>query len=484
MFLKSIQTKNFKLFKELNLSFDKINVITGENKDSQDNSSNGSGKSTITEIIQFNLYGVVSNINLKDLISFGQKEARVELIITQGSDTYRIIRSIPSDLYISVNDKEIQLNTNTLKQQWLDQRFGTYDFFKKFRMIDSKGINLLELGIISLRKELMSFVDGLFLKIRVSLLNKKNEREILNIDKRLYKFSLSEKRLNILKKGLERLAEESTLANLDCMEQFKVVNNLKAEIQAREKQIYFKQQDKKKLNNGVCPILNSKCSQISEQLDKVNREKTREIANIEAEIKDFEVTLRNELELGDSYKKMYDSIQEHVQKVNEYSRKLKEAFKFKEYKYTAKDVLLYTEAIKTLDSFAGYYIETWLKQLELIINELLKEINLSVEFSAEKDFIKIKDGENELKFEQLSSGQKTFLSAIFKMAILIHRGETSGIILADEGLGNLDAINLKKFIEVCKSTNFQFIIIYQNLPNLEDVKKIEVIREKGVSNVC
>jgi DNA repair exonuclease SbcCD ATPase subunit len=483
--INSIHLKHFQLFKDAEINLDKINVIMGTNLDSQDSSSNGAGKSTIGKsAITYVLYNDVSGINLKDLISFGAKQCSVELHCSVNDEHYIIRRSIPSDLYISVNGKEVQLNTNTLKQKWIDDRFGNYEFFKKFRMVDNKGINILELGIVSLRKELMQFVDDLFSDIRKSLLAKKLERETYNVDKRLYKFALSEKRLDVLKNGLKKLCEDLNLANLDCMEQYKIINDIKIEIQTREKQIISKQRDIKDIKAAsICPVLKITCAQLGRSITpEIEKKMYAEIEQLSPEIEQFKENLTTEEDLQKSYREIYDSIQIHIQKVKNLIMKLEEAFKFKEYKFTLKDVTLYTEAIKTLDSFAGYYIETWLKQLELIINDLLATVNLSVSFSAEKDFIRIKDGENELKFEQLSSGQKTFLSSVFKLSILIHRGETSGIILCDEGLGNLDQINLKKFIEVCKQTNFQFVLIYQNIPELEDVKKIEVIREKGVSN--
>jgi len=163
--------------------------------------------------------------------------------------------------------------------------------------------------------------------------------------------------------------------------------------------------------------------------------------------------------------------------------KLKEAFKFKAYKYTAKDIMLYNEAIKVLDSFAGYYINDWLAQLSLIINDLLKEVNLFVTITQTKDFMKIKNGDNELKYSQLSSGQKCFLSAIFKLSILLHKGETSGIIIADEGLNSMDEVNFKKFIQICKTLPFQFFVVYQDSPDIDDINRIKVIRENGESKI-
>ena len=36
--------------------------------------------------------------------------------------------------------------------------------------------------------------------------------------------------------------------------------------------------------------------------------------------------------------------------------------------------MLYTESVKVLDSFAGYFINEWLTQLSIIMNDLLKNV--------------------------------------------------------------------------------------------------------------
>jgi protein tyrosine/serine phosphatase len=39
------------------------------------------------------------------------------------------------------------------------------------------------------------------------------------------------------------------------------------------------------------------------------------------------------------------------------------------------------DSIKILDSFSSYYITEWLSNLGIILNDLLRDLNLSVEFS-------------------------------------------------------------------------------------------------------
>jgi hypothetical protein len=556
-------------------------------------------------------------------------------------------------------------------------------------MIDTKGINLLDLGITSLRKELMNFVDNLFTDIRKGLLSDKLTRETYNRNKRLYQFYLSPTRLQILENGVvdikahielnnkdieeqtfacskidsemmsetklmdslltsfqklsETLANNSSLVaqytdeieqitnlpstptfmpidydiliadieteqstiesilheliidkesirkdieklNLElysitekintntqkkiqlqneitllddvsvgtkCDKCGAIVTNEHKEVYKKEKYLEMDKLDKeilqlrnysnaptnnlikkendlnnlikteKELNKNLEETkvsmreLNSKKSTQIETINSISNEKKQRESDIfrlnslintyratndkliidkektvedrlkiKVHIKELEEKLELENAILGANKDVQVTLQKQLQKSQEYLLKLKEAFKFEEYKYTEKDVLLYNESIKVLDDFAGYYINEWLAQLSVIINDLLKNVNMKVEFNPDKEFIKIKNGDSELKYEQLSSGQKTFLSAIFKLAILLHRGENEGIIICDEGLGNLDSINLNKFVEVCQSLPFQVFLIYQNVSReLEHVKYIEIIRKDGISNV-
>jgi hypothetical protein len=483
--IQKIKLHNFQLFKETEFTLDQINLITGVNLDDIEQSSNGSGKSSLAKnAITFALYGDVPGINLKDLIHIGQNECSVELECSLNNEQFRIIRKIPSSLQIFCDNKEIQANTQTIKQNIINEHFGNYDLFKKFRMIDTKGINLLDLGIISLRSELMKFIDDLFNTIRKSLLSKKLERETYNVDKRLYKFYLSEKRLQILKAGLDSLAYNSSLAHNNADEQYKIMGKIESEIQSREKLIYFKNKDIEKLHGGICPILGNKCPTISGHLEKVDIIKKQEINQLVHEIETFRSQLENEKEAYSFFANNHSFLENKRNLTRQYLMKLQEAFKFKDYKYTLKDVELYTEAIKILDNFAGYYINDWLSELSVIINDLLKNVDLSVTITEDKDFMKIKNGNNEIKFEMLSGGQKCFLSSIFKIAILLHKGESSGIILADEGLEKMDFINFKKFIEICKTLPFQYFVVYHGLKSkIEDINYINTVRENGVSTI-
>jgi DNA repair exonuclease SbcCD ATPase subunit len=108
-----------------------------------------------------------------------------------------------------------------------------------------------------------------------------------------------------------------------------------------------------------------------------------------------------------------------------------------------------------------------------------------VEFSVDKDFIRIYDNGQLLNYSQISGGQKKFLGVIFKLGILLQQGINSGIILFDEGLSEMDVINLYKLIDILHNlSNFQCIIIYQNCPkDLQDAAYINIERKNGESKL-
>jgi len=488
--IKSIKLTNFQLFKDQVINLDRINLIAGLNCDSLEEngiySSNGSGKSTILNAILFGLFGEVTEVNLKDLIRIGTKEAEVSVVLSHNNKNIIISRKIPAALSIREDGKLLQFNTATIAQKYLNDLFGS-DFlhYRTYNLIDNKkGINLLDLGITPLRKSLMDFVNQQFITIRQSLLAKKLERETYNVNKRLYTFHLSTKRQTLLETGLLKLQEELTSAKKDYEDQYRVVGNYKSEISSREKIIYYKNQEMKKAEEGICPILKTKCEKIAPKNKPNTLGMTKEIDIIKGEITEINNLLKSEESCMQNCNDLYESIQKRVQRTKEYLMKLKEAQKFAAYKYTKEDVQLYADSVKILDSFSSYYITEWLSNLQIIINDLLKGLNLSVEFSVEKDFIKINNAGQELNYSQLSSGQKKFLGTIFKIGILLQEGINEGILLFDEGLGDIDKINFYKLIEILKGLNFQCVIIYQNVDKaIQDVNFINVERKEGISTI-
>ena len=479
MRINKLILKNFKLFKSANLDFTKINIITGVN---------GAGKSTILKAILFALYGEGCGNVLTDLISFGEKSTEVKVDFNQTiineNKQFTITHKIPSSLEIKVEGKEVQYNTNQLKQHAIDNQIGDFTFFKKYRLLTKQSINLLDLGIVSLRKELMQFIENDFVSIRQSLLSKKLERENFNVSKKLYHFYLSEKRLKILEEGLKNIETSWTENMFSNKEQSNIINNLKAEIQTKERMIYNRRRELEEAQkSGLCPILKKKCIEITksitpEQKDKINTE----IYNWQNDAEGIRFKLESEQDYFNNLELGQEDLNRKKQKAQSYIMKYKEAQKFSAYKYTAADVALYNDSIKVLDDFSGFYIQNWLDNLMFILNDLLKEMNISVAFSSDKQFITVKDNNQEMKYEQLSDGQQVFLNLVLKVAILLNNGINEGIILIDDSVNFLMIDNFKKLIEVLKQTPFQIFAIYQNVPNdIQDVNYIKVERTEGES---
>jgi DNA repair exonuclease SbcCD ATPase subunit len=694
MIIKSLKLTNLGLFKEAIINPDKINLIKGINLDNPNQSSNGSGKSSIFKnSLLFSLYGEGCGKTLNRLISFGQKKCIVEVELEHRGEHYRIIREVPNKLQIFVNDKEKEFNTASIGQVYLNNLFGDYTFFRKYCLIDARGINLLDSlddtrSIISFKKELMQFIDTEFAPIRESLLKQKNDRELYSKDKRLYHFYLSDKKLLILNNGLVKLEKEQETLNCDIKEQTKIVNDLKIKINSNdlERQSLYQQQktnenyiaknkdimqsyankvndlSKKPFIVKFAPInydqqitdkeneikeIETSISKVIDYLKNLDIEEkeatitihdidtdydnnTREIMKLQKEIeglndvkigtkcdrcgslvteehkagykkeryshiddinnkqkalkekklnteeklniaikkrndinenkKEIDTIIsdkRNEIkelnnfkyeqnekqkaieteqasrqaeidkftELKNTYQKQINdyeeknksipqqieqlsdeieqaqesliteesclkhynelliNLQKHIQKTKENIMKLKEAFKFIEYKYGASDIQLYSDSIKTLDQFSGYFISEWLQNLNIIINDLLKNINLSVQLTEEKEFIRIKDGDKDLNYADLSSGQQVFFSCIFKLAILLQKGESDRIIIMDDGLGAMDESNFKNLIEICQTLPMQFFVVFQDTPQLDNVNYIEIERKEGISYV-
>jgi len=492
MFLKSLKLQNFQLFPLTEINPQHINLIKGINHDNPKDSSNGSGKSSLFKnAILFGLYGECGKI-LNKLIRLGKKECSVTLEMTINNEHYRIIRNIPSKLQIFIEGKEQQYNTPTIAQNALNQLFGDYQFFRKYCLIDNKGINLLDSlddsrSIVSFKKELIQFIDAQFAPIRQSLLSKKLERENFSIDKKLYHFYLSAKRHTILESGLKNLQEELLTTKGDLDKQNEIVNELIGEINAKEREIQYKQQEIKKAKEGICPILRTQCEKISKSVNEKDNEKnlevSKEIELSHTKIDQLKNKIKDEKSCRDNYNSLYEFIQKKIQKVKEYIMKLKEAQKFASYKFTISDIQLYADSIKVLDLFSGYFIQEWMSSLSCIINDLLKNLNLSISLTEEKEFIKIKDGNEEFAYNDLSAGQQKFFSAIFKLAILLQKGDSDKIIICDDGMGEMDEVNFKNFIEICQNLPMQFFVAYQDPPELENINLIEIERKNGESKI-
>jgi len=487
MYIKSIKIQNLQLIKSAKVDFDKINIISGLNLDSPSESGNGSGKSTLVlRAILFALYGYCEEgLTLKDLIRFGEKETSVEIEIEKDNNLFRIIRCIPSSLTIYLNGNEIQANTSTIKQAFITEHFGDINFFRQYRCCDTKnGINTLDLGIVSLRKSMMSFIESYFTEIRTKLLAKKVERERYSVDKKLCKHYLSTKRKCLLESGLIKLMDIKKELQQSLRETQNLIYKVNGEISSKKRIIDYKLNETKKAQEGICPILKQSCERIGKKLSQEDMRKMNdEVDKLRQEIKNLEESIIGDQDYLADLEMQLQGIDFKIEKVRRKAIRLENAFQFADYKYTKADIVIYDEAVKILDTFAGEYIKEWLESLSIVLNNLLNKLNIKVEFTVDKDFLRVYDNEQVLKYDMLSKGQKTFLGCVFKLAILMQNNDT-GLIILDDGLNDIDWINFRNLISIIKTLPFQAICVYQGLQEeIEDTKHFIVIRKEGVSNV-
>jgi len=478
MKIKRITLNNFKLFIEEEIEPRGLNIFIGDNKDNQ--SSNASGKSTLAlESIMFALYGYTTS-NLVNTISKGKKEASVEVVLDVKGKEYKILRTIPSKVYITVAGEEKSFATATIAQKFLNNIFGDIDFFRKFRTLDmQRGINLLDLGNTSLKNLLMAFIQDYFTNIRKSLLEKKQYMNSRHIKHKPLCHFYSEKRLGIINKELTKLQEEFNAQGEDPNREAReiygelsgnnsVINNLTRQLEG--------------FNQSICPTCKR---EMPKDINDIHIEKIKEELEVlndrNDELNKYLKQLNEEIALYNNKSKILSRKMHHLEDLK---FKLLQVKKLSAYKYTDKDIALYSNAIKILDNFSAIYIDNWLSNLSAVINSLLKELNISIKFNPTKEFMTVQDGTESIRYDQLSTGQKRFLNIVFKLAILMQKN-LEGIIVIDEGIDALDIINLKRLIRIFEALPFQVFLISQHsdIQSLKDIKCFHIVRQNNRARV-
>lgn len=463
MIVKLVKLFNFRSFKGLHeFKFDPINLITG---------SIGKGKSSLGRIaITFALYGY-SDVPISKLPNKYIKSEKtwVELMIQDKGDIIIIKREIPTKLTIHLNGVEVLPQAegapnNKDKNEWLEKRFGTLDYFKKFRMIDiTDGINVLEAGPTALRKILISFHEEFLNKIRQNLLDKKNTYEKFNKDTAgsgIYKHYPSLKRLEFFQSKYKELGLKINEINQD-LYKFRVkCNEHMSERGSLESTIrYYTEQGRKAKNEKNCPTCNKALD--IEQRKAVYTEAIKQIKQANELIIEVNNKIKKQQSNVEFFQSEINSINKKQQKLNELKLKMEGRLKQKNFKYTNRDVLLVNTSIKELDKFYSYYILESVKNLEPIINSILVRIGFVVKFSlTEKGDFNLgvfKDSE-EFTYKELSSGQRLMLSIAFQLSLLLDKGET-GLILADEGFNNCDNDTVTDLYEMFSQLPFQLVSI-------------------------
>lgn len=330
MILKSIKLENFLSHGETEIEFaeDGITAIIGEN---------GAGKSSIIEAIIFALYGTSNKGVNRDLIKWGRKKAKVELIFKKREEIYKI-------------ERELELNRRNIA----DSKSSIYKFETgNYRLYFTKEANKKVVEITKISKK--TFFSSILVKqgeIEGLIKEKPSEREkiieeILDIDK--YKEIREKFKLykNIYKNRLD---------NLDLQFSNKSLNDL-------EKDITVKLEEKDKTEQSIQKIENE-LKNLQAKIEHLDN-KLKERSNIESRISDINrfnsslekdiERLKQELIEIEKDEKILDELKEKVLKLEELEKQKEEINnlinlinKKESIEREMKDV---EEKIKTIESF-------------------------------------------------------------------------------------------------------------------------------------
>lgn len=491
MILKSLKLKNIRSFEEVEIDFVKSNFITGWNEDTEDR--NGCGKSTICDSILLLLGGAsLSTLNLAKLIRTDEKEGSIEGIIeTSNGDILEISRTLKTrgsgTLNVKVNGEDSNLSTSRDYQNLIFDYIEDADLFKKFRIVDkSIGTNILDFTAGQLRKTLMAMCQDKFETIRNNALERKREFEKFQKNVVLSSHAPSEKRLSII---------EMAIADIESG-QLNEIRKKVSEFQ-KEKSKYlsekgkYSQQKEIKQNQinrlkslNKCPTCLQSvpdehktkiCSELQEEIKKANEKLSEVLTNLK--IYDDIISCED---------KKQTEIYRQKDKLKNLKYKLDTRLKQTNYKYTERDIELAKSAIEEIDKFANYYIIEWINAIEPIVNSYISVLNMKLHFNLDdrgNPSIEIhRDSKIEV-YEQLSHGEKIFISFIFKIALLLEANK-SGLIIADEGLDSLSMENLNRIVNIASNLPIQLILVSHNPEiNIQRTHVISIIKKKGVSQI-
>lgn len=491
MILKSLKVKNIRTFKDTEISFGKINYLTGYNYDTEDR--NGIGKSALIQAFLTLLGGSkLTTINLSKLIRNGASEGIIEgTIETSSGDILEITRTLKKkgsgSLTIKVNNEDPNYSISSQYQDLIFEYIGDADSFKKFRIVDkSSGINILDFTPTQFRKTLMAMCQDKFEIIRQNALEKKREFEKFSASHIISHHAPSEKRLSLIEMAIadiesEELEEIKKKINEFAKEKGQLLNEKgKAEQteRIRKGQAY-------KLNSiNSCPTCFQEVPSIHKKnilqsLNKDIKKAQEEIAKIIKKLKIYDDIISTE-------ERKEDKIYKQKERLLSLQHKLETRLQQKEYKYTEQDIELAKKAIEEIDKFANYYILEWINTIEPIVNSYLSILGMEFSFNVNKSGNPnpiVKRDKEILDYDQLSQGEKIFVSVIFKIALLLENNDT-GCLIADEGLDSLSVENLNRITEVASNLPIQLLAVSHN-PELDTsrAKVIYIEKRKGLSTI-
>ena len=316
MNIQKIKIENFKSFYEpYELDFNEVKglwKIAG---------SVGSGKTTIGEAILFGLFGTISGKNVGDLVSWGRKNATVELWCRSNGRNIYIKRNIyaagSSSIYAEIDGEELIFTNKRNAQQQLETEY--YDISKITMELlciisfnNFKSLATLNTGET---KKFLDQVLGFYALTEYAdackKLKQENDNQLINIDKNIVQisaqinklnelsnFEVIEGDINELNKMIAELQEQiNTKKNNYTTEHnrlSKIDKDLRAEAvkvktlgSAKTKEIQF-------IEKGVCPTCGAEIDQSQLENKKAEREiLLKNYYDIDSKIKENSADISN-----------------------------------------------------------------------------------------------------------------------------------------------------------------------------------------------
>lgn len=339
MNIQKIKIENFKSFYEpYELDFNEVKGLW------KISGSVGSGKTTIGEAILFGLFGTISGKNVGDLVSWGRKNATVELWCRSNGRNIYIKRNIyavgSSSIYAEIDGEELIFTNKRNAQQQLETEY--YDISKitmeLLCIISFNNFKSLATLNPAETKKFLDQVLGFYALTEYAdackKLKQENDNQLINIDKNIVQisaqinklnelsnFEVIEGDINELNKMIAELQEQiNTKKNNYTTEHnrlSKIDKDLRAEAvkiktlgSAKTKEIQF-------IEKGVCPTCGAEIDQSQLENKKAEREiLLKNYYDIDSKIKENSADISNNTNnFNESIKPIKTEIDSYKEKI-------------------------------------------------------------------------------------------------------------------------------------------------------------------------
>lgn len=316
MKIKSIKLKDFLSHENTEINFNDENMILLQGQ-TQDERSNGAGKSAIGSAILFSLIKSTNkNVNNKDLIRHGENKANIELVLHNNSDEYIINRIIGNSVKttFSKNNKEFTNHKSNELDDLIKQTFSITDD----NMLDHQFASELNNRYMfyTPTQKLTFFEKVLRLEEQNEVykkINSYNNQLQKQIDKLVSEISMLEEEINRTKQTLEVNYNDSIQQTKELISKY----NSELEEKKIELEKYTEQHD-----NLQKDIQQQKIT-LKNEIDVKYKEKTKDIISMGKEYESKIKELKSVINEKNVYKtKVYQQIDLLNDKVDSEKQKL------------------------------------------------------------------------------------------------------------------------------------------------------------------